>query len=179
MKVQKQPRHGHLRLSLAFLAGALSVCAAAPAHAALGGQPLNAPQGATAANAVVHAATAASGASGAAAASNYTVRSTTLASGTVINEYVSSDGTVFGVAWRGPRVPDLATLLGSYFPQYQQAMLAQRRTRRTRAGERAGFGSRRAFRRSHGRFLGQRVPAAVFARRRFRQRHSVSDGRIR
>ncbi|WP_175939059.1 DUF2844 domain-containing protein [Caballeronia sp. BCC1704] len=129
MKVPKQPRHGHLRLSLAFLAGALSVCAAGPARAALGGAPLNAPQGATAANAVVHAATAASGASGASAASNYTVRSTTLASGTVINEYVSSDGTVFGVAWRGPRVPDLATLLGSYFPQYQQAMLAQRAAR--------------------------------------------------
>ncbi|VXC64530.1 conserved exported hypothetical protein [Burkholderia sp. 8Y] len=129
MKEPKQPRHGHLRLTLAFLAGALSVCAAGPAREALGGDPLTAPQGATAANAVVHAATGASGASAASAASNYTVRSTTLASGTVINEYVSSGGTVFGIAWRGPRVPDLATLLGSYFPQYQQALLAQRAAR--------------------------------------------------
>ncbi|WP_244814604.1 DUF2844 domain-containing protein [Caballeronia sp. Lep1P3] len=128
MKELKQPRHGHLTTALALVAGALGVCAIGPAHAALGSQPLTAPQGATAANAVVHAATGASGAS-ASAAANYSVRTTTLASGTVINEYVSSGGTVFGIAWRGPRVPDLSTLLGSYFPQYKQGLLAQRAER--------------------------------------------------
>nr|WP_232519232.1 DUF2844 domain-containing protein [Caballeronia insecticola] len=119
--------------TLAIVAGALSVlCAAAPAYAVLGGEPMNAPQGAlaTSAKAVVHAA-GASGASGASSAStsNYTVRTTTLASGTVVNEYLSTEGIVFGIAWHGPRVPNLPTLLGSYFPQYQQGLLAQRAAR--------------------------------------------------
>lgn len=131
MKELKQPRHGHRQATLALIAGALCACVVGPAHAALGGEPLTAPQGATSAKAVVRAATAASGASGAtaSAASNYTVRSTSLASGTLVNEYVSASGTVFGIAWRGPRVPDLATLLGSYFPQYKQGLLAQRAAR--------------------------------------------------
>ncbi|BBU26396.1 hypothetical protein BTHE68_01300 [Burkholderia sp. THE68] len=130
MKAPKQPRHGHLVSALAFVAGALSVCAAAPAYAVLGGDPMSAPQGATSANAVARAAVA-SGVSNASStsASNYTVRSTTLASGTVINEYLSSEGVVFGIAWHGPRVPDLASLLGSYFPQYQQGLKAQRAAR--------------------------------------------------
>ncbi|SAK84545.1 DUF2844 domain-containing protein [Caballeronia ptereochthonis] len=129
MKAPKQSRHGHLAKALAFAASALSVCAAAPAYAVLGGEPMNAPQGATAtsAKAVAHAATA-SGASST-SASDYTIRSTTLASGTVINEYLSAQGTVFGIAWKGPRVPDLASLLGSYFPQYQQGLKAQRAAR--------------------------------------------------
>jgi hypothetical protein len=130
VKAPKQPRHGHLVSALAFVAGALSVCAAAPAYAVLGGDPMSAPQGATSANAVARAAVA-SGASNASStsASNYTVRSTTLASGTVINEYLSSEGVVFGIAWHGPRVPDLASLLGSYVPPYQQGLKAQRAAR--------------------------------------------------
>jgi hypothetical protein len=64
----------------------------------------------------------ASGASSPSATSSvtpaYTVRQTTLATGTVVREYVSQAGTVFGVAWTGPQPPDLSALLGSYFPQY-------------------------------------------------------------
>ncbi|SAK40936.1 hypothetical protein AWB79_00353 [Caballeronia hypogeia] len=130
MKAPKQSRHGHLVTALAFAAGALSVCAAAPAYAVLGGEPMTAPDGATSTNAVVRAATP-NGASGvsAATASNYTVRTTTLASGTTINEYLTTEGVVFGIAWHGPRVPDLASLLGSYFPQYQEGLKAQRAAR--------------------------------------------------
>ncbi|SAK97689.1 hypothetical protein AWB78_05570 [Caballeronia calidae] len=130
MKAPKQPPHGHLISVLAFVAGALGVCAAAPAYAVLGGEPMSAPQGATSAKAVARSAVA-SGASGASAASasNYTVRSTTLASGTVVNEYLSDAGVVFGIAWHGPRMPDLAGLLGTYFPQYQQGLKAQRAAR--------------------------------------------------
>ncbi|SAK45969.1 hypothetical protein AWB76_00803 [Caballeronia temeraria] len=129
MKAPKQPRHGHLVSALAIVAGALG-CAAAPAYAVLGGQPMTAPEGAsstTSTNSVAHAAVA-SGASSA-SASNYTVRSTVLASGTVVNEYLSTEGVVFGIAWHGPRVPDLSSLLGSYFPQYQQGLKAQRAAR--------------------------------------------------
>jgi len=39
----------------------------------------------------------------------------------VIREYVSHEGTVFGVAWEGPAMPDLPQLLGSYFAEFQQA----------------------------------------------------------
>jgi hypothetical protein len=114
---------------LALAAGAICVCNAAPAYAVLGGDPMTAPQGATstAAQAVAHAATA-SGAS-ATTAVNYTVQSTTLASGTVIDEYLSAQGVVFGIAWKGPRMPDLTSLLGSYFPQYKQGLEAQRAAR--------------------------------------------------
>ncbi|CCD38085.1 FIG00452630: hypothetical protein [Candidatus Paraburkholderia kirkii UZHbot1] len=130
MKALKQSRHGHLVKALAFVAGALSVCAAAPAYAVLGGQPMSTPQGATAtfAKAIAPAASA-SGASGASAAANFTVRSTTLASGTVVNEYLSEQGTVFGIAWKGQNVPNLPSMLGSYFPQYQQGLKAQRAAR--------------------------------------------------
>ncbi len=129
MKASKEPRRGHL-FNAAIGAGVLGVCFAAPAFAVLGGEPLTAPQGAsTATTKAVARAAAASGASSATAASSYTVRSTTLASGTVINEYLSSGGTVFGIAWHGPRVPDLATLLGSYFPQFQDELKAQRAAR--------------------------------------------------
>jgi hypothetical protein len=61
--------------------------------------------------------------------SSYTLRSTTLSNGTVVNEYVSSDGVVFGITWRGERIPDLPGLLGTYFPQYLQGLKAQREAR--------------------------------------------------
>ena len=41
--------------------------------------------------------------------------------GTVVRQYASRSGRVFAVSWRGPFVPDLAQLLGSYFPDFQQA----------------------------------------------------------
>jgi hypothetical protein len=41
--------------------------------------------------------------------------------GTVIREYVSPGGSVFGVAWEGPVMPNLSQLLGSYLGDFQQA----------------------------------------------------------
>ena len=40
---------------------------------------------------------------------------------TTVNEYLSANGTVFAVSWRGPRPPDLSQLLGPYFAEYQTA----------------------------------------------------------
>jgi predicted aminopeptidase len=51
----------------------------------------------------------------------YSVQTLQLPSGTVLREYVSAGGTVFGVAWNGPAIPDLRTALGSYFPQLVSA----------------------------------------------------------
>ena len=45
--------------------------------------------------------------------------------GAVIREYVSPEGKVFGVSWHGPIIPNLQQLLGSYFPQVQQAAQAR------------------------------------------------------
>ena len=55
------------------------------------------------------------------AVAGYTVCQITLPSGTVVNEYVSSEGKVFAVTWKGAVVPDLNQTLGTYFPQYQAA----------------------------------------------------------
>jgi Protein of unknown function (DUF2844) len=52
----------------------------------------------------------------------YTMHEIKATSGVVVREYVSSAGTVFAVGWQGPRAPDLQQVLGSYFPQYEQAV---------------------------------------------------------
>lgn len=103
------------------------------AHAALGGSPMTPPAGASVVTqtvspaAVLHAASGT--ASTASASSSYTVRETTLGSGTVVREYLAADGTVFGLAWRGPQMPNLNDLLGTYFPQYLAGVEAVRAAR--------------------------------------------------
>jgi hypothetical protein len=42
-------------------------------------------------------------------------------SGTVIRQYASPEGNVFGITWRGPMLPDLRQVLGGYFEQYAAA----------------------------------------------------------
>ena len=118
------------RLLRAAVPAALVLCAVAgttqPARAALGGSPMSTPSGATTTTsaAIAHAAASARAGSGAAAAASYSVRSTTYSSGTQVREYVGADGIVFGIAWNGPRMPDLQTMLGNYFPQYASGVKA-------------------------------------------------------
>lgn len=118
------------RLLRAAVPAALVLCAVAgatqPAQAALGGSPMPTPSDATTSTLapIAHAQSSAQGASGASAAASYTVRSTTYSSGTRVREYVGADGNVFGIAWDGPRMPDLQTLLGNYFPQYASGVQA-------------------------------------------------------
>jgi len=114
----------------ALTCGVLGVAAPAPALAALGGTPTPPPAGATSVSvapvsSVVHAA---SGATSAASTSNasYTVTQTTLSSGTIVREYVSAAGAVFGIAWKGPIMPNLPVLLGTYFTQFDSARVALR-----------------------------------------------------
>ena len=120
----------------AAVPAALVLCALAglarSAHAELGGRPMSPPADATTAplSPVAHAASSGQGASGGTAstapAAAYTVSATTYSTGTQVREYVDANGTVFGIAWNGPRMPDLQTLLGSYFPQYASAVKAER-----------------------------------------------------
>lgn len=59
-------------------------------------------------------------------ASGYTVHEMTTPTGSVVREYVSPAGRVFGVTWRGPFIPNLQQLLGGYFGQYSAAARLQR-----------------------------------------------------
>lgn len=58
-------------------------------------------------------------------AQSYTVHEIQAATGTTVREYVSSSGTVFAVAWKGPWPPDMRQLLGDYFEQYAGAVQSQ------------------------------------------------------
>ena len=51
----------------------------------------------------------------------YTVEQISTPTGATVNEYLSPNGTVFAVSWRGPRPPDLSQLLGAYFAEYRTA----------------------------------------------------------
>jgi hypothetical protein len=51
----------------------------------------------------------------------YTVQEIQTSTNTVIREYVSSASRIFAVSWRGPVLPDLQQILGTYFEQYQAA----------------------------------------------------------
>jgi len=51
----------------------------------------------------------------------FTMTAVTLASGVVIKEFTRADGLVFAVSWRGPVLPDLAPLLGTYFAAFKLA----------------------------------------------------------
>jgi Protein of unknown function (DUF2844) len=129
---------------------AAGMLAAAPsANAALGGSPMATPQGAsvttsspsapsgtsgtsgtsamaTMRNAITSGASGSSSASGTA----YTVRSTTLATGTVVREYVAASGEVFAACWDGPAYPNLSEIFGNdYYQQYVDGARAARATR--------------------------------------------------
>jgi hypothetical protein len=102
-----------------------------PAYAVLGGSPMQTPEGATSAAvspAVARAAAQGSstGTTTSSTSASYSVIQTTLSSGTVVREYVTTSGTVFGIAWRGPQMPNLSELLGDYFPQFASGVQAAR-----------------------------------------------------
>jgi hypothetical protein len=61
------------------------------------------------------------------AAQRYVTHEIQVADGPVVREFVSPEGTVFGVAWEGTLRPDLQQLLGSYFEPMKQAVAAQQR----------------------------------------------------
>lgn len=48
------------------------------------------------------------------------VHEITTAGGLQVHEYVTHGGKVFAVSWRGPGIPDLQQLLGSYYGEFAQ-----------------------------------------------------------
>jgi hypothetical protein len=57
---------------------------------------------------------------------SYRVHEIQLPSGTLLREYVGSDGKVFAIAWNGPAIPNLRQTLGQYFDNYVTAAKANR-----------------------------------------------------
>ena len=45
--------------------------------------------------------------------------------GALVREYVSPEGKVFAISWHSHSLPNLAQLLGAYFPRVQQASQAK------------------------------------------------------
>lgn len=64
---------------------------------------------------------------------DYTIHEITSDDGTVIREYVTPAGKVFGVSWTGPTIPDLTQLLGAYNTEFQTALHAKRGRRSSAA----------------------------------------------
>lgn len=88
------------------------------AHATLGQTPSPSPQvrnTAAATSAQQRAATATAMQSGL-----YTLHQRIQDNGTTVWEYANVAGQVFAVQWRGPVLPDLSALLGSYFQGFHQ-----------------------------------------------------------
>ncbi|MBI0326680.1 DUF2844 domain-containing protein [Burkholderia plantarii] len=157
-------------LAAKWAVGLLAAGCAASAVAELGGAPTPPPAGDTAAvvrtlspSINASAQLAGSGASAGASAGAYTVRETTLGSGTVIREYLGANGTVFGLAWQGPTKPDLAALLGTYLPQYLSGVEASHAAHGLRAPIAVDSGSLVVHAGGHmGAFVGQAwLPAAL------------------
>lgn len=64
---------------------------------------------------------------------DYTVHEIISDDGTVVREYVTPTGKVFGVSWTGPTIPDLTQLLGAYSAEFQTAIRAKRGRRSSAA----------------------------------------------
>ena len=96
-----------LALGIALLAGSVTL----PAFAALGGDAASVDADVVKMKAQARATPVA----------GYTVSEITLPTGTVVHEYVSAEGKVFAVTWKGPSVPDLQQTLGTYFTTFTAA----------------------------------------------------------
>jgi hypothetical protein len=64
-------------------------------------------------------------------ARSYTVQEVKTQDGTVVREYVSAEGKVFGVAWNGAIMPDLQQLFGEYFTIFQSETRSRGQARGT------------------------------------------------
>jgi hypothetical protein len=72
----------------------------------------------------------------------YTLHEIQTATGTVVREFASPAGAIFGVSWEGPFLPDLRQLLGSHYEAYAQAARAEQDASAGPAGRTAPRGRR-------------------------------------
>jgi hypothetical protein len=118
-------RKNMMKTGLLGLAAALSIGVAAnPAVAALGSFPLTGGDHHVTSNVMESAAAksvsrASQTTATPPASAAYSVNVVTLASGTIVREFVAtSSNAVFAVAWSGPRPPNFVDILGTYAERY-------------------------------------------------------------
>jgi hypothetical protein len=56
----------------------------------------------------------------------YSVHEMQTDSSTVVREFVSPEGKVFGISWQGPTRPDLQQMLGNYYSEFAAARPVRR-----------------------------------------------------
>ena len=100
-----------MKLLCAPLCALAVVCISAPTFAALGGD----------ASSVEADRASMKGALRVTPTVDYSLHEIQTSAGVVIHEYVSADGKVFAVSWRGDGIPDLRQMLGGYYGQFAQA----------------------------------------------------------
>jgi Protein of unknown function (DUF2844) len=83
----------------------------APAFAALGGDAASVEADRVSLKGALHVTASAS----------YALHEIQTPAGLTVHEYLSAQGKVFAVSWRGPGLPDLRQMLGSYYGQLEQA----------------------------------------------------------
>lgn len=64
----------------------------------------------------------------------YTLHEIKTPMGTIVHEFVSTDGRVFAVAWHGPSMPPMQQILGSYFQQFSDGVQARHAAAHVRRG---------------------------------------------
>lgn len=73
-------------------------------------------------------------------ATGYEVHEITTPGGGWVREYLTPEGTVFALSWRGPSIPDLQQLLGAYYTRFAQgAATVRTRSRRHLVIEQPGL----------------------------------------
>jgi hypothetical protein len=92
----------------------VAACPGAPALAALGGDAAS----------VEADRASVKGALRVTSSTGYAVHEIHTSTGMLIHEYLSPAGKVFAVSWRGPGIPDLRQMLGSYYGSFEQAASA-------------------------------------------------------
>jgi len=109
---------GRFSRHFAWLAGVVLIAgsAAGPAEASLGGTQASVETDRLQVGATLRVLSSAA----------YSVHELQTPSGTVVREFVSPAGIVFGVAWQGPSMPDLRQILGTYFDRYVEAGAARK-----------------------------------------------------
>jgi len=100
-----------MNLTRTLICSMLVTCVSAPALAALGGDATSVEADRAKMKGTLHATPTV----------EYTVHEIQTPGGVIVHEYVSSQGKVFAVSWRGPGMPDLLQLLGDYSGQLAQA----------------------------------------------------------
>jgi hypothetical protein len=56
----------------------------------------------------------------------YNLHTITGADGTVVKEFVSPDGKVFGISWQAPNMPNMNQLLGANMTEIEQSLQGRR-----------------------------------------------------